>query len=525
MYLRLPSPEEMAAWDKTCMEDFGLWPEILMENASREAFRVIRGKYSELSGRTALVFAGSGNNGGDAFALARHLWNSDVKVMILHSKRLKEYQGAAGYHLSLLRNLDVPYMYLYEYNLDFLKGVDIIVDGLLGTGFAGELREDYIQWIRAINKLGAKSFVLSLDIPSGINGITGKPSPVAVQANATVAFEEAKLGLFQPEAREFIGCLTIASIGIPKRIKDDSPPEHYALKSDILDQLVSPKKTMHKKEGGHVLVVGGSQGLAGAAVLTCLGALRAGAGLVTLACPSHLAQTIRCSWPEIMTIPLGDSDKWHPEMLQELKDLLPSFDSVVIGPGIGREPETGEFLREYTKNLHPRSLFDADALYFLAQDQGLMQYLSSSRDVVLTPHPGELARFFNISPRELNQDRSHYAREFTTKHDLNLVLKGAASIITGNNKHFYISPFATPNLAVGGAGDVLSGVIGSLMGQNLKALDAANIGVYWHGLAGRELENVYPYRGNFAREIADALPEVLAKFKQKAIGDDIHALC
>ena len=525
MYLPLPTPQEMAAWDKRSMDDFDLRPELLMENASREAFSQIKNRFADLTGRSALIFAGPGNNGGDAFALARHLWISGVKVMTLHSKRLKEYDGASGYHLSVLRKLEVPYAHLSEYNFDFIRDVDIIVDGLLGTGFTGELRQDYVDWIKSINKMGEKAYVISLDIPSGIDGITGEPSPVAVRADDTVAFEEAKLGLMQPEAREYVGCLSIKKIGIPQSIKHDSPPEHYVLDVDILDRLEIPRRTMHKGEGGHVLVLGGSQALSGAAVLTCLGALRAGAGLVTLACPADLARQIRCGWPEIMTIPLGEGFDWRREMFSQLKDELPRFDSVVVGPGMGRDDDTRAFFCDYLENVHQRTLFDADALYFLAGDDSLMQRISRSSEVILTPHPGEMARFFHVSAAQINQERSRFVREFSEKYNVNLVLKGASTLISGVDRHFYISPFATSNLAVGGSGDVLAGIIGSLMAQSLSTLDAASLGVYWHGLAGKDLENTYPFRGNLAREIADILPGVLARYKGKKVGERVFFFC
>ncbi|WP_028574222.1 bifunctional ADP-dependent NAD(P)H-hydrate dehydratase/NAD(P)H-hydrate epimerase [Desulfonatronovibrio hydrogenovorans] len=515
MYLPLPIPEEMAEWDRLTMDELGILPEILMENASREALNTIKFRFENFRGGSALVFAGSGNNGGDAFALARHLWNHDVKVMILHSKRLKEYAGAAAYHLSLVRSLDIPLMYLHEYNLDFLKGVDIIVDGLLGTGFSGQLRDSYIEWIKAINKLAKKSYVISLDIPSGIDGITGKPSPVAVRADDTITFEEAKLGLLQPDAREYVGCLSVGKIGIPKKIKRDNPPQHFALNIQVLDQVAFPKKTMHKGEGGHVLVVGGSSGLSGAAVLSALGALRAGAGLVTIACPGALAREIRAGWPEIMVLPLGDSQDWHKGLMQDLVPWLPKFSSVIVGPGMGRSSDTAGFIKAYLDNIHPRSLFDADALYFFARDKNLFKKMAKAEDVIFTPHPGEMARFFDTTATEVNRDRTHFAREFIRQFGGNLVLKGACTIIAGKESPFYVSPFAVPNLAVGGAGDVLAGVIGSLMGQNLEPVDAANIGVYWHGLAGKELAKAYPFRGNLAREIADALPGILAKVRSK----------
>ena len=515
MYLPLPTPEEMSKWDRQAMEEVGILPEILMENASREALNVIKYRFDDFKGKSALVFAGSGNNGGDAFALARHLCNHDVKVMILHSKRLKEYSGSAGYHLSLVQSMDIPLMYLHEYNLDFLKGVDIIVDGLLGTGFSGRLKDEYIQWIKAINKLAEKSYVISLDIPSGIDGITGKPGPVAVRADDTITFEEAKLGLFQPPAREYVGCLAVGKIGIPKQIKKDNPPQHFGLTADILGLMSFPRKTMHKGDGGHVLVIGGSQALSGAAVLTALGALRSGAGLVTIACPAEIAAEIRSGWPEIMVLPLGKGVYWQEELVGSLKPAMKRFDSVIVGPGMGRNEEAAGFIRAYVRDITVRTVFDADALYYLALDKSLMKGLPRSNDLIFTPHPGEMARFFGVSAQEINRDRTYFVREFAAEHKVNLILKGACTIIAGHGLPLYISPFAAPSLAVGGAGDVLSGVIGSLMGQGFGPVEAASIGVYWHGLTGRELERKYPFRGNLAREIADALPDVLARARQK----------
>ena len=514
MYLPLPTPQEMALWDRLSMEEMGIVPEILMENASREALNVIKYRFERLRGCSALVFAGSGNNGGDAFALARHLWNHDVKVMVLHSKRLKEYSAAAGYHLSLARKLDIPLMYLYEYNLDFLKRVDIIVDGLLGTGFSGKLRDDFVKWIKAINKLAIDSYVISLDIPSGIDGITGRPSPVAVKADDTVTFEEAKLGLLQPPARDYVGCLAVGKIGIPNVIKKENPPQHFGLSIRVLDQIARPRKTMHKGQAGHVLVVGGSQGLSGAAILSALGALRSGAGLVTVACPSGLAGIIRSGWPEIMVLPLGNEIQWHQSMLSDLEHVLHKFDSVVIGPGMGREDQTSGFVTGYLDAMHPKTIFDADALYFFARDRSMMKNLSHRQEVIFTPHPGEMGRFFNVSAAEINTDRTGFSRKFISEFGVNLVLKGACTIIAGKDSPLYVSPIAAPNLAIGGSGDILSGIIGSLLAQGLGAVDASNTGVYWHALAGQGLAKRYPFRGNLAREVADALPEVMARVRK-----------
>jgi NAD(P)H-hydrate epimerase len=484
-----------------------------MENASREALNILKDKFDSLKGKSALVFAGSGNNGGDAFALARHLCNHDMKLMILHTRRRKEYKGETAYHLNLLQKMDVNFMYLPEYNLDFIKNVDIIIDGLLGTGFSGQLRENYISWIKAINKLGQNGFVLSLDIPSGIDGLTGKPSPIAVKANTTITFEEAKLGLFLPPAKPFVGELIVGKIGIPKKIKKDHPCTHYALTTKVLDIIKEPKSTMHKGEAGHVLILGGSPGLTGAPLLAALGAIRSGAGLVTIGCPAELTHEVKNSWPDIMTLPLGQGKDWDATSIKEVEKNFFKFDAVVFGPGLGRSPGAFAFLQKYLTLNHPTTIFDADSLYFFARHPELFKNIQNSYHVIFTPHPGEMARFFNTEPAQINRNRARFARAFTQKFKTNLVLKGAATVISTPNSPILISPFATPNLALGGSGDILAGMIGSLLGQGFSALDASAVAVYWHGLAGKKLKTDFPYRGNLPREIAHILPQTLAEAK------------
>jgi NAD(P)H-hydrate epimerase len=504
VYAPLPTPEEMAHWDKMCMDTYGPSGAILMENASREAYHVLAKNFGSLKGRSAVVFAGSGNNGGDAFALARQLWNHGVKVMILHTKDRDKYSGDSAYHMDLALRLDIPCLYLPDYHLDFLRKIDIVVDGLLGTGFEGPLRKEFQTWIKAINKLGQNSFVLSLDIPSGINGTTGIPSPIAVNADVTVTFEAAKLGLFLPPSKEFIGKLEIKKIGIPKIIRQQYPAKHVALTEDILHHLPKPHATMHKGEAGHVLVLGGSPALTGAPMLSALGAMRSGAGLVTIGSPKQLIHEIKHAWPDIMGLPLGTGDDWNGACARELGDHLSRFDAVVLGPGLGRSSGALEFLTSYLDNPHPNTLLDADALYFLAGDKKIMAKVPKTS--LVTPHPGEMARFFNVTSRDINADRAAYVRKFTQEFKVNILLKGAATIISDGQDPVYISPFATPNLALGGSGDVLSGIIAALMARGVSTLMAAQVGVYWHGLCGRVLAREYPLRGNMAQEIAHTLP-------------------
>jgi hydroxyethylthiazole kinase-like uncharacterized protein yjeF len=244
MFSDLPTPHEMAAWDRCAIDDYGVRNEMLMENASREALHVLIGEYGEFAGARVLVLAGPGNNGGDAFALARHLYDQHASVLVLHSKSQAQYKGASGYHLRLARAVGVETRFAKKpdaaslfSSLGEFASPDILIDGLLGTGFRGALRPDMLAWIECANTLGQTAVVLALDIPSGLDGLSGLPCPTAVRADATVAFEAAKLGLILPGAAEFVGRLHVRPIGLPRCVRDASPPRFQLIEPKILTAL------------------------------------------------------------------------------------------------------------------------------------------------------------------------------------------------------------------------------------------------------------------------------------------------
>lgn len=507
MFLPLPTPKEMAHWDKLSIEDFGIKGEILMENASREALNVLLQSFGDIEDKKAVFFAGSGNNGGDAFALARHMSNLGCKCLVLHSRNIEQYKGETAYHIQLLIKSDIPMNHLSSYNLDNLPAPDIIVDGLLGTGFQGTLREDYLHWIQIINKLGQKCLIFSLDIPSGLNGLTGKASPEAVKADYTVTFGAAKTGLFMPEAANYVGQLEIKKIGIPIQVEQQNSPACFGLNQEVFSWFPQVDPLQHKGKAGHLLIIGGSPGLTGAPTLAALGALRAGSGLVTVACPKELSPEIKAAGPEIMTLPLDSGSDWTNETFSQLQPSLANFDAVVLGPGLGRKKSTQEFCQAYLQTDCPPTVLDADALFCLANIQNFSNKLRSN--FILTPHPGEMSRLAGTSIKDIQVDRLEAARNYGQSFGCVLVLKGAGTVIFAPEDKTFISPFSTSNLAIGGAGDVLSGIIGSLLARGLSPEQAACLGVYWHGLAGQELETSFPFRGNLAREIAEMLPKTV----------------
>jgi len=521
MFIPLPTPAEMSVWDRETIETVGIPGVTLMESAAREAVAVLLEAYGAtdrcgppaghgvLDGQEIFCFAGPGNNGGDAFAMARHLTDLGADVTVFHTRPKKRYRGEARTHLELARRVGVSMRHLDAADAGGLPQPDIVVDGLLGTGFTGTLRPDLLTLVRAMNRLGRRAFVLAIDIPSGLSGLTGHPQPEAVQADATVTFQAAKLGLAMPGAAQFTGAVHVRPIGIPARIMRENPARHELLTDAILSRIPSPDPAMHKGTAGSVLIAGGSPGLTGAPRLAALGALRAGAGLVTVACPGGLADSVKGGSADIMTLPLGSGREWTPELANILQTELGRFNAVVVGPGLGRTMKTVDFIKSFVAECPTHTVLDADALFCLAQASETVHCLSDT--TVLTPHPGEMARLLGISTPEIQATRLDAARTFVESSRAVLVLKGAGTLVADKHR-VRVSPHAQPNLAVGGSGDVLAGVIAALMARGLAPVDAAAIGVHWHGAAGRLLRKDYPARGNLASEIADMLPRAAKEF-------------
>ncbi|MBG0776447.1 MAG: NAD(P)H-hydrate dehydratase [Desulfovibrionaceae bacterium] len=511
----LPTPAEMAAWDCAAIDDYGLRAEMLMENAAREAFDVLLDEYGPVAGTTALLFAGPGNNGGDAFALARHLLDAGCMPLVLHARPLRAYAGAAGYHARLARRVGVPMRALNRVDPYGLPEPDLVVDGLLGTGFSGALRPEFLDWVECVNLLAERAFVLALDIPSGLDGLTGRPCPVAVRADATATFGAAKAGLLAPEAEPYVGELNVCPIGIPAAVLEAAPASRQIITEDVAAYLPEVEPDMNKGAAGRVLVLGGSAGLCGAPCLAGLAALRAGAGLVHVAGPACVRAAANAFLPDLMTVDAGaEGWRWNPATLG---DLAGRFDALAVGPGMGRAADAGDFLRTLLAAERPPTVLDADGLWWLAEAD--LWSLLKPTDV-LTPHPGEAARLLGATTAEVQADRAGAVRALADRigagqtgaghTGATVVLKGAGSLVCAPGAPVYLAPFAAPCLAVGGSGDVLAGLLAALLGRGTDPLPAACLAVYWHGLAGLMLEEEFPLRGNLAQEIAHALPAALA---------------
>lgn len=517
----LPTPDEMRRWDQESMH-LGLPGFALMETASQTALQVLRKTYVSLREARVLLFMGGGNNGGDAACLARLLLDGGAHPLLLHIRPLRSYTGAAGQHLRLARACGVPTRLLSDSCRSTMclpeswRTPHIIVDGLLGTGFRGNLREDVRSLTAFINALHQRSpalFIFALDVPSGLDSLTGQAHKDTVRASATVSFAAAKPGLALPEARPFIGQLFVTSIGIPQRVRDAVPPSYRLLDSRCAALLPSPTLASYKNAYGHVLVLGGSPGLTGAAHLAALAALRSGAGLVTAAAPAALAVEVKGGLPDIMTLPLASpnegSGAWPSTLPENLTRLLPNMAALVVGPGMGRSGAAADFLRALLAHeQRPPAVLDADALTLLAEHSDMLPLLHPTD--ILTPHPGEAGRLLQQPAVAVQRDRQHCLHRLMELTPACWVLKGAGTLVGQRDAPVLLCPYDVPALAVGGSGDVLAGCAGSLLARTSPSLHAALLAVAAHVRAGFILTERFPQRGNLASDIAHALPAALS---------------
>ncbi|WP_418733087.1 NAD(P)H-hydrate epimerase, partial [Desulfovibrio sp.] len=346
----LPLPHEMQQWDKQAVE-LGILPEILMENAAAAAFRQLSALCPRLAGKQVWLLMGSGNNGGDAACLARYLLDAGACPHVFHTRPLEHYRNETAYHLRTALTCGVPFLPVAALTETPLPHPDILVDGLLGTGFSGQLRDDARRLVSFVNELSPRPLILSLDVPSGLDATSGLPCPEAVKADMTVSFAAAKPGLMLPWARPYTGECHVGPIAMPAKVREEGPCSFRLLDGHALTLLPAMTAASYKNTYGHILVMGGRPGMCGAGHLAARGALRSGAGLVTAAMPAAGEDQVRMGWPEIMTLPLGDPGNrdWPAQLPDDLRQRLHQCRALVIGPGMGRGEDSHAFLAALLK--------------------------------------------------------------------------------------------------------------------------------------------------------------------------------
>jgi NAD(P)H-hydrate epimerase len=475
-----------------------------MENAGRGAYEFIRREFADSLKRVAVV-GGVGQNGGDAWVVARHLFNAGFTPRCVLVGDRSKVRGDAAVNLDALELLGVTVANVHERSLSGafgspldapIRDATLIVDGLFGTGLDREITGVNASVIRRLN--GALAPRVSLDIPSGIDADSGKILGVAVEARATVTFACHKRGLHQHPGAKLSGKLHLVSIGVPAP-KD--APWWLLEATDVAGWLTPRGLDAHKGTGGHVFVIAGAPGRTGAAALSGLGALRSGAGLVTL-CPRAGAQ--RSLDGKVIELMTADMPANVASAIEFVKSELASKQAAVIGPGLGKDDDAKQLVRQLSLEIEKPCVLDADALTIIGTDIGELKKAKGPR--VLTPHPAEAARLLGVETADVQADRYAAAAKLAADSGHVAVLKGARTVIAHPDGRGYVCPLDVPALAVAGTGDVLTGVVAAQL-TGLSAFEAASAAVYLHARAGSLAARAD--RGLFASEVADAVPLAL----------------
>ncbi|MGD8501974.1 MAG: NAD(P)H-hydrate dehydratase [Syntrophobacterales bacterium] len=511
--MRAVTGEEMAGMDRIAIEELGIPGVVLMENAGRGATEVMWRYFPDMGGKRVAVLAGGGNNGGDGFVIARHLWQQRVDVVVYCLKKLDSYQGDARSNLEIIQKLDLVVEEVTE-NAGIKKlrrklaDADLIVDSILGTGLNAPVRGFYLKVIDLVNQLGRP--VVAVDLPSGLNASSGQPLGTCIQATVTATLGLPKVGLLVTPGCSFVGHLEVVDIGLPRSVIETEDADRIWLEASDLASIIRPRSIdSHKGSFGHVLIVGGSVGKTGAGAMAGLGAARAGAGLVTLAVPASLHGLMEVKLTEIMTEPLAETAEQTVarEALPRIQALLEGKQALALGPGLSEHKETIQVVLELIKSSPCPIVLDADAVNGLA---GHLEVLTrAGAPVILTPHPGEMGRLLERSAAEIQNERLAVVQSFSETYGVTLVLKGARTLICSSGGRLAINSSGNPGLASGGTGDVLTGLIAGFLAQGLSPFDAACLGVYCHGKAADRLAIRWGDRGMLATDLLEEIPTVL----------------
>lgn len=502
--------DEMREADRRAIEVFGVSSLTLMENAGASVAQVIRQRWDR---PRVTVLCGKGNNGGDGLVAARHLADLSPKVFLASERSALSKDAAIN--AARLDSCNVPIIEVASADeWAHLSGTalecDVVVDGLLGTGFHGSVHGLIGAMVSDLAEArGSRPKVVAVDIPSGVSDSGAVDGP-AVRASVTITFARPKRAhVFPPGSRQ-VGELLVADIGIPSiAMRSEGAGLFLIERADLAAAWPPRGADAHKGEFGHLLVIGGSAGKTGAAVLSALGALRAGVGLVTVATAPSCIATIAASMPEIMTEALEGPEGLGAIVEASLQSglaLADDRDAVVVGPGCGRGESTSAFIREFLNSSMRSVVVDADALFALGT---LPQGAGEPRSWVLTPHPGEAGRLLGATAALIESQRLEAVREMARRSGAVTVLKGERTLVADPQGRCAVNPTGNPGMAKGGSGDVLSGVIGALLARGCEPWTAAIAGVHAHGLAGDRATRTRGEEGVLASEIASEIGPLL----------------
>jgi hydroxyethylthiazole kinase-like uncharacterized protein yjeF len=518
--LKILTASQVRQLEEACAK-IGISTDNLMENAGKVVAEEVKRLLGGAEGRHILFLVGPGNNGGDGLVAARHLhdWGAKVTVYLLGRR------GNDDPNLKLVQERGISCVEaakdegLSQFT-DSLASADAVVDALFGTGTTRPFSGNILSVLDRVNKARKrrpKWRIIALDLPSGLNADSGAVDPATLYADYTVTLGTPKPGLFNFPGAERVGKLTVVDIGMPENLAEGAASEYL---TGELIRSVLPERPVQANKGsfGRVLVVAGSMNYIGAAYLACSGAIRVGAGLVTLAVTPTLQSILAAKLTEVTYLLLPESRPGvvAPEAARLISQHFEGYNVLLLGCGLGQGPAAVKLVRSILLAKERRELpalvLDADALNILADTPRWWQHLNT--DAIVTPHPGEMARLTGIPVAEIQADRLGVAKKWAAEWNKTVVLKGAYTVIASPEGRAVISPVANPGLASAGSGDVLTGAIAGLAAQGLPLFEAAACGVYLHGGAGERVKERLGDAGMIASDLLPELPVVIKNLKE-----------
>lgn len=508
--MKIATAQQIKNIDRRAIKDFGIPGPVLMENAAASVMAEMEKFFDGLCGMRVGILCGKGNNGGDGLALARRLRIRGIAVRVALLAPFPQVAGEARVNLSILRKMDVEIKQNagVQATADIVAWSDIVVDALLGVGPSQPLKGVFAFAVELMNASGKP--IVAVDVPTGVDADTGAVMGSAVRADLTVTMALLKRGLVLHPGAQHAGTVRVADIGIPSEAIEKENIATSLLDHDVAWGVIGPRASdAHKGDFGHVMVIAGSPGKAGAAIMAARGALRSGAGLVSVAAAQGLVPIIQSQVFEAMCISAAESIDGTIGVgaEEELLRAMSTMSACAVGPGLSTHYETVQVVRNLIQGLTIPTVIDADGLNALAGSTEILKKVRAP--LVLTPHPGEMGRLMGISSADVQKDRIGVATGFARKYNVTLVLKGAGTVIAAPNGDVFINSTGNPGMATGGTGDVLTGMIGGFLAQGHGATQAACLAVYLHGLAGDLAAKEKGEAGMIAGDLIEKIPEAI----------------
>lgn len=515
--MKLVSSEGMREIDRECIENLGIPGIQLMESAGIGTVRFVERELGPVKGRTLTVVCGKGNNGGDGFVIARELIRLGATVNVYLAGHRDDVGGDARTNLDRLDRAMVAELSdgpTIGHFVEAMTGSELVIDALFGTGFEGVPRGLSGTVIQQIN--GCRRPVLSVDVPSGLNSTSGRPDGECVRADWTCTMGLPKRGFYCHPGREFVGKLHVVDIGVPAgAVETVGVRDNVLTPGEAAALLPTRDPAGHKGTFGKVVVIAGSVGYTGAAVLASLSALRTGAGLVYLGIPASLNDIAEIKLTEVITKPLAEtaSRSLSPDALPDIRSMLDGAASLAIGPGLSTDTGTRALVGEIVDEVAVPCVADADALNALTP--AAIGDRKGDAPFVLTPHPGEMARLTGRRVEDVQANRDSVAREVAKAARATVLLKGSPTTVATPGGDIYVNPTGSNALASAGTGDVLTGIIATFLAQGLEATEAAALGAFVHGAAGDLAAESMGEAGTIASDVLDHVPFAMRELDEK----------